>query len=223
MFMSTKVIDVAKIQVREINRSLKHSVGKVKLANPNSAHFLAAGLCKDLKIEVDGSAGYYLGTCMDGPSIHVNGNAGWFPGDNITGGTIVIEGTSGDGTGQGLYGGTIVVKGSCGSRTGQLMKGGTIIVGGDSGYMTGLYAFGGQIIICGDVGESAGESLIGGTIYVGGKIPSLGKNAAARKVMPKEYSAVEESLAKFGIKAPRRFSKIVSLKKRIYHVDIGEG
>jgi glutamate synthase domain-containing protein 3 len=221
--MSTKVIDVAKMQAREINRYLRRSSGKVELANPNSAHFLAAGLCKDLKIEVHGSAGYYLGTCMHGPSIHVNGNAGWFPGDNITAGTIVIEGTSGDGTGQGMYEGTIVVKGNCGSRTGQLMKGGTILVGGNSGYMTGLYAFGGRIIVCGDVGHSAGESIIGGTLYIGGKIPSVGKNATTQKATAKENGSIKKLLTKFGIKPPRKFVKVVSLKKRVYHVDIGEG
>lgn len=221
--MSVKVIDAGKMEVREINRSLKRSAGEVKLINTNSAHFLAAGLCKNLKIAIDGSAGYYLGTCMHGPNIHVSKNADWFPGDNMTRGTIVIEGMSGDGTGQGIYGGTIVVKGNCGSRTGQLMKGGTVVVGGNSGYMTGLYSLGGRIIVCGDVGHSAGESIIGGALYVGGKIPSLGKNAVKQKMTADEYRSIKKLLSEFDLKAPSKFVKIVSLKKRVYHVDIGEG
>lgn len=221
--MSGKVVDVAHMAARDVNRLLRRSSGTVKLVNPNSAHFLSAGLCNDLMIEIDGSAGYYLGTCMHGPSIHTRGNVGWYVGDNMTKGTIVIDGSGGDGAGQGMYDGTIVVKGNCGSRTGQLMKGGTIIVGGNSGYMTGLYAFGGRIIVCGDVGHSAGESIMGGTVYVGREIASLGKNATVQKVPADEYRSLRKLLTGFGLKAPQRFVKIVPLKKRIYHLDIGEG
>jgi glutamate synthase domain-containing protein 3 len=216
-----KVIDVARMETKEINRLLKRCKGKVKLLNPNSAHFLAAGLCKNLTVEIDGSAGYYLGTCMHGPSIWVRGNAGWYAGDNMTHGSIVIDGSSGDGVGQGIYDGTIVVKGNCGSRTGQLMKNGTIIIGGDSGYMTGLYAFGGKIVVCGDVGHSAGESIIGGTIYVGGKIPSLGKNAKKQKVTPKEHQELKKLLGRFTLTSPKKFIKIVPRQKRFYRLDIG--
>lgn len=221
--MSGSTIDAGKMEVRDVNRVLRKATGEVKVLNPSSTHFVAAGLSKKLKIEVDGSVGYYLGTCMEGPAIHVSGNAGWFAGDNVTAGEIVVEGMSGDGTGQGVYGGTVVVKGDCGVRTGQLMKGGTIIIGGDSGYMTGLYAFGGRIIVCGDLGDSAGESLIGGTIYVGGKVKSLGKNAKEEEATAEETESIKKLLKEYGIKAPQKFSKIVSLKQRVYPVDIGEG
>ncbi|KXB00320.1 tributyrin esterase [candidate division MSBL1 archaeon SCGC-AAA261C02] len=221
--MSVKVINVEKMETREVNHSLRQLTGKIKVMNPNSAHFIAAGLCKKLEIEIKGSVGYYLGTCMDGPSVHVGGNAGWFSGDNMTNGTIVIEGLSGDGTGQGIYGGLVVVKSDCGSRTGQLMKNGTVVVGGNSGYMTGLYAFGGRIIVCGDVGDSAGESIIGGALYVGGKIKSLGKNARKEKVTAREQESIKKLLRKYDIKPPQEFTKVTSLKRRVYPVDIGEG
>ena len=216
-----KVVDAAHMETKEINRLLRRCRGKVKLLNPNSAHFLVAGLCKNLTIEIDGSAGYYLGTCMHGPSIHVRGNTGWYAGDNMTQGSITIDGGSGDGVGQGIYGGTIVVKGDCGSRTGQLMKNGTIIIGGDSGYMTGLYAFGGKIVVCGNVGHSAGESIIGGVIYIEGKIASLGKNAKKQKVTERERRGLKRLLARFGLKTPRKFVKIVPRQKRFYRLDIG--
>jgi len=211
------------MDTREINRLLRRTEGKVRLLNPNSAHFLAAGLCKNLVLEIEGSAGYYLGTCMHGPRIHTHQNAGWYAGDNMTKGSIIIDGSSGDGTGQGIYDGTIVVRGNSGARTGQLMKNGTMIVGGNSGYMTGLYAFGGQIVVCGDVAHSAGESIIGGTIYVGGKITSLGKNAGKQKITPDEYRRLKKLLTKFGLKAPKNFVKIVPLRKRFYRLDIGWG
>jgi len=221
--LSVKAVDVARMETREINRLLRKGEGKVRLLNPNSAHFLAAGLCKNLVLEVEGSAGYYLGTCMHGPHVHVHGNAGWYAGDNMTEGSIIIDGSSGDGTGQGIYDGTIVVKGGSGARTGQLMKNGTIIVGENSGYMTGLYAFGGQVVVCGDVDHSAGESIIGGTIYVGGKIASLGKNAVKRKITQDEYRRLKRLLTKFGLRVPRNFVKIVPLQKRFYRLDIGWG
>jgi len=221
--LSIKIIDVARIETREINRLLRRSKEKIKLINPNSAHFLAAGLCKNLGLEIAGPAGYYLGTCMDGPHIHVHGNAGWYAGDNMAQGSLLVDGSSGDGTGQGMYGGTVIVKGNSGVRTGQLMKNGTIIVGGASGYMTGLYAFGGQIVVCGDVAHSAGESIIGGTIYVGGKVASLGKNAKKQKVTLEEYRRLTKLLTKFGFKTPKNFVKIVPARKRFYRLDIGWG
>ncbi len=221
--MSVKVIDAAGMEAREINRILRQTSGDAEMVNPNSAHFIAAGVCKEIGIDIDGSVGYYLGTCMKGPKIKVNGNAGWYPGDNINGGKILIEGMSGDGTGQGMYDGLVAVKGDCGSRTGQLMKGGTVVVGGSSGYMTGLYAFGGRIIVCGDLGDGAGESIIGGAIFVGGKIKSLGKNAKSVEATEEEQESIKRILRELEIKPPQKFVKIISLKERTYRVDIGEG
>lgn len=221
--MSAKIIDAARMETREINRTLRRSKGKIKLLNPNSAHFLAAGLCKNLVLDIEGSAGYYLGTCMDGPHVHVRRNAGWYAGDNMARGILLIDGSSGDGTGQGMYGGIVVVRGDSGVRTGQLMKNGTIIVGGNSSYMTGLYAFGGQIVVCGDIAHSAGESIIGGTIYVGGKVASLGKNAKKQKVSSDEHHRLKKLLTKFGLKTPKNFIKITPSRKRFYRLDIGWG
>ncbi|MCS7131579.1 MAG: tributyrin esterase, partial [Hadesarchaea archaeon] len=75
--MNVRIIDVSKMSVKEVNRILKRCRSKIKLLNPNSAHFLAAGVCNKLSIEIEGSVGYYLGTCMRGPEIRVTGNAGW--------------------------------------------------------------------------------------------------------------------------------------------------
>ncbi|MEM3402895.1 MAG: GXGXG domain-containing protein [Candidatus Hadarchaeales archaeon] len=221
--MSGRVIDAAGMKPRELNRLLRESSGDVEIVNPNSMHFMAAGLKKNLRIKVIGSVGYYLGTCMHGPEIHVTGNAGWYPGDNITEGRIVIDGLAGDGVGQGMYGGTVVVKGDCGSRVGQLMKNGTIIIGGNTDYMTGLYAFGGRIIVCGDTGDATGESLIGGTIYVGGKIKSLGKNAKIDEVSEEEKEKINKLLEEVGLKPLQKITKVITLGERMYKVDMGEG
>ena len=209
----TVQIDVKKRGSREVNKRLKSldeaRTDKIELSNPESSHFLAAGLRKDFEIEIKGSIGYYLGTCMDSPRISVSGNAGWYPGDNLTSGWISIEGSAGDGAGQGLYGGQVIVKGNCGSRTGQLMKGGTIIVGGNSGFMTGLYAFGGRIIVLGNAGEMTGESILGGTIFVRGDVASLGKNASQKKSDSQEIEEINEIIECFGFKSGEAYSKIV--------------
>ncbi|MFN4133196.1 MAG: tributyrin esterase [Candidatus Hadarchaeales archaeon] len=221
--MSGRMIDASGMKPRELNRLLRRCSGEVEIINPNSMHFIAAGLNGDLKVRVNGSAGYYLGTCMHGPEIYVTGNAGWYPGDNITKGKIIIDGLAGDGVGQGMYGGMVVVKEDCGSRIGQLMKDGTIIIGGNTDYMTGLYAFGGRIIVCGDTGDATGESLIGGTIYVGGKIKSLGKNAGIQDPTEEEMKEINTLLKEVGLKPLQKITKVVSLREKIYKLDTGEG
>ena len=139
--MKEYVIDAKNMDVKDLNRSIKREApnhDKIIINNPESQHNICAGLSEDVEIEINGSAGYFVGTMVNGPKIHINGNAGWFAGDNMTEGELIIEGTAGDGAGQGIYGGTVIVKGGTGSRTGEIMKGGTVIIGGNSGYMTGL-------------------------------------------------------------------------------------
>ena len=41
-------------------------------------------LTEDVDIQINGSAGYFVGTMVNGPKIHINGNVGWFAGDNMT-------------------------------------------------------------------------------------------------------------------------------------------
>ena len=149
-------------------------------------------------IEIDGSAGYFVGTMIDGPKIHIKRNAGWFAGDNMTNGELIIEGTAGDGAGQGIYGGTVVVKGDAGSRTGEIMKGGTVIIGGNSGFMTGLLMMGGRLIVLGDVTDDAGESIMRGTIYVLGEVKSLGKNAQIEQSTLEDQKELKTILKKYG-------------------------
>ncbi len=134
--MKEYVIDAKDMDEKELNRTIKQQAAfheKLIIDNPESRHNICAGLSEDVSIEINGSAGYFVGTMVNGPKIHITGNAGWFAGDNMTKGELIIEGTAGDGAGQGIYGGTVIVKGSTGSRTGGIMKGGTVIIGGNSG------------------------------------------------------------------------------------------
>jgi len=199
--MQEYIIDAKNMNEKELNRSIKEHAIKYKkliIKNPQSNHNIAAGLTDEIEIEIDGSAGYFVGTMIDGPKIHIKRNAGWFAGDNMTDGELIIEGTAGDGAGQGIYGGTVVVKGDTGSRTGEIMKGGTVIIGGNSGFMTGLLMMGGRLIILGDVTDDAGESIMRGTIYVLGEVKSLGKNAQIEQSTLEDQKELKNILKKYG-------------------------
>ena len=217
--MKEYVIDAKNMDEKELNRTIKeHAVSHDKLIidNPESRHNICAGLSEDMIIEINGSAGYFVGTMVNGPKIHINGNAGWFAGDNMTKGELIIEGTAGDGAGQGIYGGTVIVKGSTGSRTGEIMKGGTVIIGGNSGYMTGLLMMGGKLIILGDVTDDVGESIMRGTIYVLGNVKSLGKNAMMEEITAEDQEDLKEVLTDYGFELSdvdyENFKKIVNIQ-----------
>lgn len=199
--MKKYTINAKNMSEKDLNRSIKeHAIKYEKLIieNPQSRHNIAAGVTEEVEIEINGSAGYFVGTMIDGPKIRVKNNAGWFAGDNMTNGELIIDGVAGDGAGQGIYGGTVVVKGNAGSRTGEIMKGGTVIIGGNSGFMTGLLMMGGRLIILGDVTDDAGESIMRGTIYVLGEVKSLGKNAKMEQSTLEDQKELKKLLTKYG-------------------------
>lgn len=219
--MREYIIDAHGMNEKELNRSIKeHAINydKLIIKNPQSSHNIAAGVTENVEIEIDGSAGYFVGTMIDGPKIHITRNAGWFAGDNMTKGELIIEGGVGDGAGQGIYGGTVVVKGDAGSRTGEIMKGGTVIIGGNSGFMTGLLMMGGRLIILGNVTDDAGESIMRGTIYVLGQVKSLGKNAILEQSTLEDQEELKEILTKYGFEISdidyTNFKKITNKSNR---------
>ena len=217
--MKKYIIDAKNMGEKQLNRTIKEHASnhdKLIINNPDSRHNICAGLTEDVEIQINGSAGYFVGTMVSGPKIHINGNAGWFAGDNMTEGELIIEGTAGDGAGQGIYGGVVIVKGSTGSRTGEIMKGGTVIIGGNSGYMTGLLMMGGRLIILGDVTDDVGESIMRGSIYVLGDVKSLGKNAVMQKTTQKDQKELREILTKYGFELTdveyTNFKKIINIQ-----------
>lgn len=217
--MDEYVIDAKGMDVKELNRTIKRQAKEhdcLIIDNPESEHNICAGLTGEVDIIINGSAGYFVGTMVNGPKIHINGNAGWFAGDNMTEGELIIEGTAGDGAGQGIYGGTVIVKGNTGSRTGEIMKGGTVIIGGNSGYMTGLLMMGGRLIILGDVTDDVGESIMRGTIFVLGDVKSLGKNAVMDETTADDLDELRQILTEYGFNLSdddySNFKKIVNMQ-----------
>ena len=90
--MKEYLIDANDMDEKELNRAIKEhaqNYDKLIIDNPDSRHNICAGLTEDVDIEINGSAGYFVGTMVHGPRIHINGNAGWFAGDNMTNGELV--------------------------------------------------------------------------------------------------------------------------------------
>ena len=84
--MKEYVIDAKDMDEKELNRTIKEQAiynDKLIIDNPESRHNICAGLIEDVDIEINGSAGYFVGTMVNGPRIHINGNAGWFAGFSI--------------------------------------------------------------------------------------------------------------------------------------------
>jgi glutamate synthase domain-containing protein 2/glutamate synthase domain-containing protein 3 len=221
---AAETIEANNLSTRQLNKAIKdlsRRTERIVIKDPKGKHHIAAGLCRKVEIDIEGSVGYFVGTMIDGPKIRIHGNAGWFAGDNMTSGEIVVDGHAGNGPGQGIYGGLVVVKGDVGDRAGALMKRGTLIIGGNTGIMTGLYMMGGEIIVLGEIGDYAGESIIGGQIIFTGDVPTLGKNAKVVELSEGEEKRVREFLKEYGFNA-LSFKKIVPMSPRPFYKSSGE-
>jgi hypothetical protein len=97
-----------------------------------------------------------------------------------------------------------------GSRAGQVMKKGTLCCAGSASFMAGYMMYGGRMIILGDSGQRVGENMAGGEIYVGGRIDSLGCDAALVDAAAEEIQAIDEFLERYGIPFKGKFKKVVS-------------
>jgi len=64
-----------------------------------------------------------------GKSLHIEGDAGNFTGSALQGGDITVTGSAGDWTGAGMTEGKITIQKNCGRNTGEWMQGGEIWVG----------------------------------------------------------------------------------------------
>jgi glutamate synthase domain-containing protein 3 len=207
-------LDCAKLTTREINTTIKKLAAEgeteIHLVNPEARHSLGVAIFFQIKIVVEGTAGYFCGAMADGPRFHILGNTGWSAGECMLSGEIVVNHNAASGTGASIRGGTVVVKGHVGARTGISQKGGLIVVGGDTGYMTGFMMQRGTMVICGNAAEGLGDSMYAGTIYVGGQIAQLGNDAVIKEVTDEDRDFLTETLARYGLGSKR---SIVDFKK----------
>jgi len=212
--------DAKDMEIQEINlkirEMMKEGHGHIVMQNPMAKHSLVVGILNRLRLDIEGSLGYFGCGLIDGPNIRISGRVGWSFAENMMAGTIVVEKNAGSTFGAAIRGGDLVCKGDVGSRTGIDMKGGTIIVGGRTGTLSGFMMQRGRMIILGDAGPNLGDSMYDGTIYVGGKINSLGVDAVPGEMTDLEASWIENKLALYGLKAPNgaaNLQKIVAGKQ----------
>ncbi|AOY59510.1 glutamate synthase-related protein [Desulfococcus multivorans] len=205
-------IDLSHMSVRTANEVIK-GYGAVHedidIINPDARHYIAVGLTNPIRLRIHGSAGYFCGGLTDGPHIDVERNVSWGVGDNMLAGTVVVGGNAGALAGEALRGGTVVIRGNMGSRAGQVMKKGTLCCAGHSSFMAGYMMYGGRMVILGDSGERVGENMVGGEIFVGGRIQSMGNDAAVVAPTDEETASVMAFLDRFDIRFNGRFKKIV--------------
>ena len=71
--MKEYVIDAKNMEEKELNRTIKEQAvyhDKIIINNPESKHDICAGLIEDVDVEINGSAGYFVGTMINKPKIH---------------------------------------------------------------------------------------------------------------------------------------------------------
>jgi len=192
-------VDASGRATREINNAIRRliaeSCNEITVRNPGARHNLAVAILADAHIRLMGSAGYYCGGLIDGPSIEIEGSAGWGVAESMLSGTVRVHGSAGSGAAAGIRGGTVVIHGDAAARLGVSMKGGTVIVAGNCGYMAGFMAQKGTLIVCGDVGEAFADSMYATVCYVGGRIANLGMDAVVVSMDSGEAEELEKTLS----------------------------
>ena len=206
-------ITAVNLKIREL---MQEGFGHIVVKNPNAKHSLGVGILNRLKLDFEGSLGYFGCGLIDGPNVRISGRVGWSCAENMMAGTVIIEKNAGSTFGAAIRGGDLVCRGDVGSRTGIDQKGGTIIVGGRTGAFSGFMMQRGRMIILGDAGKNLGDSMYDGTIYVGGKIDSLGVDAIEGEMTELEQQWVRRKLGLFDMEAPNgveNLTKIVAGKQ----------
>lgn len=218
-FAKTAQFDANDMTATAINKKIRalmaEGVGSITVDNPGARHSVAAGILNRLKLNINGSLGYFGCGLIDGPVIKISGRVGWSCGENMMSGVIEIAKNAGSTFGAAIRGGDLVCHGNVGGRTGICMKGGTIIVGGRTGAYSGFMMQRGRMIILGDAGHNLGDTMYDGMIYVGGKIASLGVDATEAELTDTDVKWLTAKLNLYGMDTSgvSNMTKIVSGKQ----------
>jgi glutamate synthase domain-containing protein 3 len=240
----TATIDAKSVYYKNLNEAIRGAfadgIKTVKLANVNGQRYLGTGIRgKDLRIEVNGTAGQDLAMFMDGPTVEVFGNAQDGVGNTMNAGTVIVHGDAGDVLGYGMRGGKVFIQGDVGYRVGIHMKAyeglvPVMVCGGKSRDFFGEYMAGGMLVLLGMnsqfegplVGGYLGTGMHGGTIFLRGEVEpwqtgkEVGIFTADEDDMKTLRPVIEEYCAAFGMDAEEVFSvpftKLVPVSHRPY-------
>ena len=212
----SKVFDLAKQKVRDLNQFLHHSLGDcqtVRVLNPGGAHSIAVGVDAPIDIDIDGHVGYYAGGMNKQARITIHGNAGPGLAEGMTSGRVHVKGFASVAAGAAAHGGLLIIDGDASLRCGISMKGIDIVVGGSVGDYSAFMAQAGRIVVCGDAGDALGDSLYEAVIYVRGSIKSFGADAHEEPMTDTDFAAVASLLREAGLPHdPRAFKRVASMR-----------
>jgi glutamate synthase domain-containing protein 3 len=217
---AARQFDLSRSSVRELNQFLHRDlagVEHVEILHPNGMHNLAVGVDADVRIDIRGHAGYFIGGMNKRARITVHGSVGWSVAENIMSGSVRVRGNASECAAASGHGGLVVIEGNASSRCGISMKGCDIVVGGSVGHVSAFMAQAGRLVVCGDAGPSLGDSLYEAVLYIRGKVHSLGADAQEEPMQESDVADVGDLLARAGIDAdPGEFKRFGSAR-RLYH------
>ena len=225
---SVKQLDLTELTIRQVNQFLHHELPesgaeRIEILNPNGLHSIAAGLDREIAVDIIGHAGYFVAGMNKLATVTVHGNVGWSVAENIMSGTVRVKGHASESAGASGHGGLVVIEGDASSRCGISMKGCDIVVGGNVGHFSAFMAQAGTLVVCGDAGPNIGDSLYEATIYVRGKIHSLGADAREEKMQSADLERVAHLLAAAEIDCgAKEFKRVASLSRRLAHTAGGD-
>jgi glutamate synthase domain-containing protein 3 len=206
------------VKIREL---MSQGHGHIVIKNPKAKHSIGVGILNRLKLDFEGSLGYFGCGLIDGPNVRIRGRVGWSCAENMLSGTVVVEKNAGSCFGAAIRGGDLVCRHDVGARTGIDQKGGTILVGGRTGAFSGFMMQRGRMIVLGDAGANLGDSMYDGTIFVGGEIASLGVDAVPAEMTDVEAQWLERKLKMYRLEAPKGVSNLKKIVagKRLWNYD----
>jgi glutamate synthase domain-containing protein 3 len=201
--MESLKFDLAATPLREVNQYLHSPASElngkhVVIDNPNGAHNIAVGLKSDVKVTIDGHAGYYAAGMNQLASVVVTGSAGTGVAENMMSGVVHVQGFASNAAGATAQGGLLIIDGDAGLRCGISLKGADIVVGGSVGSFSAFMAQAGNLVVLGDAGEALGDSLYEARLFVRGEVKSLGADCEEKPMDDEARQILVDLLAKSG-------------------------
>jgi glutamate synthase domain-containing protein 3 len=201
--MESLTFDLAATPLREVNQYLHSPAAElngkhVVIDNPNGAHNIAVGLKSDVKVTIDGHAGYYAAGMNQLASVVVTGSAGTGVAENMMSGVVHVKGFASNAAGATAQGGLLIIDGDAGLRCGISLKGADIVVGGSVGSFSAFMAQAGNLVVLGDAGEALGDSLYEARLFVRGEVKSLGADCEEKPMDDEARQILVDLLAKSG-------------------------
>ncbi len=213
-------VDLSTTALRELNQALHDQMPGTnetfwEIVNPRGSHAVAVGVNAAIAIEIKGSVGYYCAGMNREARITIHGSAGPGVAENMMSGQVIVKGDASQYAGATGRGGLLVIEGNASSRCGISMKGVDIVVRGSIGHMSAFMAQAGNLVVCGDAGDALGDSIYEARLFVRGSVKSLGADCIEKEMRPEHTALVAALLDRAGITnaRPSQFRRYGSARK----------